>query len=269
MRGRFKLLVLSATVLLSSLMMFVFLNPEDHSSDQLFSCLAYPVILANYKIKTFLEAQNWRLSEADLLRRNDDLQNTITEIQAQNIALMAQNKYCLEHQELIEFGKRYEFSNKLLAQIFFKNFSDQEHYALLDKGELQGVQVGMVAVYKNCLVGKVLCVYPRYCKIALLTDRNCKIAVYDEATGAVGICAGKNDSKVVVLSYVSHLQKINLEDLLISSGDGEIFPQGFGVGKISDFHPDGMYYAAQASLLIDLENLNSCYLIAANKSASM
>jgi len=247
-------------------MVVIISSPEENNFDRVLSYLAYPAILVNHKIKTFLEQQNWRLGEADLIERIHKLEDTVIDLQAQNIVLVAQNQYCLEHQELIEFSKRYEFDRQILAQIFFKNLSAQEHYALLDQGELSGVRLGMVAVYKNCLIGKVTNVYPKYCQVALLTDRNCKIAVYDEKTGAVGICCGKNDPKQIVLGYVSHLQKVNLDDLLISSGEGEIFPQGFGVGKISDLTNAGMYYEAHASLLIDLESIKSCYLIAANKS---
>lgn len=266
MRGRFKLLILTASISLGSLLTLAILNPEENKCEQVFSCFVYPFILVNHQIKTFLERQGLRLSESYLLKRNQKLTKMAVNLQAQNIALMAQNKYYLEHQELIDFSKRYEPGVKILAQIFFKNLSNQEHYAFLDKGEMHNIQIGMVAVYKNFLIGKVTCVYPKYCKIALLTDRNCKIAVYDEKTGAVGICCGKNDCKQIMLSYVSHLQKINIEDMLISSGNGEIFPQGFGVGKISDLNLAGMYYEAHANLLIDLENLDSCYLIAANKS---
>ena len=253
-------------LLITGLTVVTILNPEEKSCDQIFSYLAYPFILLNHQIKTFLEQQNWRLSEADLIKLVHKLEDTISDLQAQNIALSAQNQYCLEHKEVIEFSKRYEFNNQILAQIFFKKLGTQEQYALLDKGKLAGVQPGMVAVYKNCLIGKVTSIYPKYCQVALLTDRNCKIAVYDEKTGAVGICCGKNDPKQITLGYVSHLQKINLDDLLIASGEGEIFPQGFGVGKISELNVTGMYYEAHASILIDLENIKSCYLIAANKS---
>jgi len=266
MRGRFKLLILAISTLICSALAVTVLSSQPSGYANILSYFAHPVIFVNHKIKRFLQQRNWCISESDLARHNQDLREMIADLQAQNIALTAQNQYYLAHQEVIDFAQRYEFGNKLFAKIFFKNLSNQEHYALVDKGTTQGVQLGMVAVYKNCLIGKVITVYPEYCKIALLTDRNCKIAVYDEITGAVGICCGNNDVHQVVLSYVSHLQKINLDDRLISSGNGEIFPQGFGVGKVSDFTASGMYYLAYASLLVDLEAINSCYLISANKS---
>lgn len=266
MRHRFKLIILLAGLLIMFLTAAIILEPEQDKFNQICSYLAYPVVLFNHKVITFIEQQNWRLSDRDLVVNNQRLQDTIIDLQSQNIALLAQKNYWQEHQELIEFNKRYNFDDAILTQIFFKNLKSQVHYALLDKGECDGVRRDMVAIYQNCLLGKVVEVYPKYCKLLLLTDRNCKIAVYDEQTGAVGICCGQNDLNQVVLSYVSHLQKINLNDLLISSGDGEVFPKGFAIGKISDLNVAGMYYEAHADLLIDLQELKSCYLVAANKS---
>ncbi len=266
MRRRFKLLILLISFLISLLGVLTFLKPEQDNFNYIFSYLAYPVILINHQIINFCEQHALILSSEQLIMQNNELQSIIEHMQAQNLALQAQSHYWQEHQELIEFNKRYDFSNQVLAQVFLKQFSDQEHFFLLDKGALDNIAVDMVAIYKNCLVGKVVQVYPKYCKLILLTDRTCKIAVYDQDTQALGICCGCNNIKHILLSYVSHLQKINQDDLLISSGDGEVFPQGFGVGKIIDLQVAGMYYDAHASLLFDLQNMHSCYLVAANKA---
>jgi len=142
-----------------------------------------------------------------LQTQNHELQALVTHLLSQNVALIAQSRYWQEHQELIEFSKRYNFERAILAQVFFKNLSIQEHYMLLDKGLLDGVQLNMVAVYKNNILGKVVATYPHYCQIDLITSNNCKIAVCDAQTGAVGICCGCNDANQIAVNYVSHLQK--------------------------------------------------------------
>jgi len=174
--------------------------------------------------------------------------------------------YIAHHQELIEFHKRYSFENSIFAQAFFKKINPQEHYMLFNKGLIDGVQPNMVAIYKNHILGKVVAVYPKYCQVDLVTSKSCKIAVYSLQTGAVGICCGHNDPKTITLSYVSHLQKLAPGDMLISSGEGIVFPSGFNVGKVANFCENGMYYSACAVLPFDLELVGSCYLIAANQS---
>lgn len=266
MRGRFKSFFLLGSFLIVSLAAFNSTWQEQFSFNAFFSCLAYPFIYLNHKIKSFCEQQGWRLNDCDLQKKNHELQDLAANLLSQNVALIAQSKYWQEHQELIEFSKRYNFDQMILSQVFFKKLNFQEHYMLLNKGLLDGVKLNMVALYKNYILGKVVAVYPHYCQIDPITSNSCKIAVYDSKTGAVGICCGCNDTGQIALNYVSHLQKIACGDLLISSGDGETFPQGFGVGQIVTVAENGMYYKATASLMFDLESVKSCYLIAANQS---
>jgi rod shape-determining protein MreC len=270
MRGRFSLVLFLSGLVVITLAAFNSLVIEQHSLGCFVSHLSYPVVFLNYKtmslIDSYTKCFNKYFNQPDWQIKNNRLQEHILDLQAQNISLQAQAVYWQEHQELIEFHKRYNFTNNILAQVFLKNLGAQEHYMLLDKGLADGVQVGMVAIYKNCLLGKVVAAYPKYSRLALLTDKTCRVAVYDEKTGAVGICCGQNDTQQILLSYVSHLQKIMPDDLLISSGEGEVFPQGFGVGKIVDACSAGMYYHAHASLLFDLDTISSCYLVAANKT---
>ena len=224
------------------------------------------MILVNYKINNALIRARSYFNKSDLQLQNCELKNIILDLQAINIALAAERNYWQQNQELIEFAKRYDFSCKIMAQCFFKNLNSHDYYMLLNKGSNDGVMPNMVAVYKNCLLGKVATVYPQYCKLDLIISPNCKIAVYDKQTGAFGICSGQNDKHKIAVSYVSHLQKLNEGDLLISSGEGQTFPQGFGVGKISQIKSVGLYYQADAELLFDLDTINSCYLILPNQN---
>lgn len=266
MRGQFKLIILGTSLFIMLLIAFNSKFLEDPVGFSVFSYLSYPTIFINHKIKNFCERQNWCLSDRELQAKNQELQVLVTNLLSQNVALIAQSRYWQDHHEIIEFNKRYNFEQAILSQIFFKNLSVQEQYMLLDKGLLDGVQLNMVAIYKNNILGKVAAVYPHYCQIDLITSNNCKVAVYDAQTGAVGICCGCNDVKQIAVNYISHLQKIACEDVLISSGDGMTFPQGFSVGKINQIAQDGMYHQATAGLMFDLQTIKSCYLISANQS---
>lgn len=266
MRGYFKLIFLLGSFLIVSLTAFNSTWQGQMSFSSFFSCLAYPVIFINHKIKTFCQQQNWCLSDHELQQKNLELQNLVTNLLSQNVALIAQSAYWQEHQELIEFSKRYNFEQKILAQVFFRKLNLQEHYMLLNKGLLDGIRLNMVAIYKNNILGKVVAAYPHYCQVELITSSTCKIAVYDAKTGAVGICCGCNNSKEIAVNYVSHLQKIAAGDLLISSGDGQTFPAGFGVGQITTACENGMYHQAKANLMFDLQTIKSCYLIDSNQS---
>lgn len=186
------------------------------------------------------------------------------ELLSENILLKSSIAYLEPLSEMIEYKARYNqnYSHGIVAQITMKQFSDQEHYCIIDKGSCEGIRKDMVAVYKNCLIGRVLQVYPIYSKVQLITDKSCKVSAYCCKSGTVGIYQGLNQIDKATLNYVSHLDTVYEDDLVMSSGEGTIFPQGFALGKISSFSKDNVQYKIVVKPIIDLNSLNSCYIIA-------
>lgn len=198
---------------------------------------------------------------------NQFLQKKISLLEQENYSLLAENislhasGHFLENiQELIAFKKRYDFQKAMLAQVIFKQCSSTQQMLIVDCGSLHGSEVDMVAVYKSCLIGRVEFVYPYYSKIRLITDSCCKVAAYCRSSKARGIHEGCNKQESS-LQFVSHLSKLTADDILISSGEGLIFPQGFGIGRIDSFELDGLYYKIVIKPLLKLEELEYCYLI--------
>ncbi len=108
----------------------------------------------------------------------------------------------------------------------------------------------MIAVYKGCLLGRVCEVYPWFSKLELITDKSCKIAAHGLLSKASGIYQGTNSESLAQLNHVSHLAMLQDNDVLISSGEGLVFPRGFGLGKIKRFHVDGLFFYLMFSRLL-------------------
>lgn len=200
-------------------------------------------------------------------QKNYRLREKISMLEEQNSSLLAENVslhaagYFLENiQELISFKNRYEVKKSLLAQILLKQFTENEHSLFVDCGSLHGAEVDMVAVYKSCLIGRVEFVYPYYSKVRLITDTCCKVAAYCRASKARGIHEGCNQHNSS-LQFVSHLSHLTPNDILISSGEGLVFPQGFGIGRIDSYRQQGLYYTIVVKPLLKLEELEYCYLL--------
>ncbi|CAN5191355.1 rod shape-determining protein MreC [soil metagenome] len=226
------------------------------------SSVAYPLLLVQNKIVAPFKSyfQN-RKSVSELEQQLLALQEQHNTVLAQNIELQGMISYAQDTQELVEFKKQYDFSQAVLGQVLVKNFSEQAHFFLIDKGSNAGVAKDMVAVYKDCLVGRVTEVYPRYSKLTLLSDQNCKVAVYCAQSKATGIYQGDNQEWNSHLNHVSHLAQLEPGELILSSGDGLIFPRGFGIGKIKSFQNEGLFHQVVVEPLVDLHAINHCYLI--------
>lgn len=224
--------------------------------------IVYPMLLVQSKLVTPFKSyfQN-RKAVHELEQQLIDLQGHYHLVLAQNIELQGMISYAQDTQELVEFKKQYDFSQAVLGQVLVKNFSEQAHFFLLDKGSNAGVVKDMVAIYKDCLVGRVVEVYPRYSKVMLISDQSCKVAAYCAQSKATGIYQGDNQEWNSHLNHVSHLAQLEPGELILSSGDGMIFPRGFGIGKVKSFQNEGLFHQVVVDPLVDLHAINHCYLV--------
>ncbi len=130
-------------------------------------------------------------------------------------------------EELRTYSKRFG-TQAVIAPVLLNSSS----FMLLDAGTTSGIKEGMIAVYNNCLVGKVTESYPLYSKVVRITDPSCKVAVYCASNGVKGIHSGQVKGPIT-LEYVDHRDTVTEGELLLSSGKGGVFPRGFCVGTIA------------------------------------
>jgi rod shape-determining protein MreC len=229
------------------------------------SCFVYPFL----KIQQLIiePIQMWlsrRVAMNELQRLYISLQKDYELLLAENIALKAINQHMHNINELSSFFKaRYYHKNTMvITQVLARHLSDQSQFFLVNAGTSQGVKKDMIALYQNCLIGKVTQVYPWYCKVCLITDNDCKVAVVCSETGSEGIVEGINNTEIMSLKYISHLSTVKMNDLVLSSGEGLIFPSGFGLGKIIDVKKENLFYVINVKPMIDFRSLRYCILIA-------
>ncbi len=188
------------------------------------------------------------------------LQDRNENLQAEVIALQSTVDFEHRSQEVRDFHKKYDFSQQKIVQILMRSFDDSGHFYWVDAGAHQGITVNMIAIYKNNIVGRVMHVDPLYSKIALVTDKRCKIAVSCAQTKTVGIYEG-NNSFEPTLEFVPHYEKLIVDDLLFSTGQGLVYPQGFSIGTIKNFEIQDVAYKVVIQPLIDLHTIEYVYLV--------
>lgn len=188
---------------------------------------------------------------------------------AENISLRGSLYHGMQIKDLVEFNKRYQ-EKGVIAQVLARHFSSENHFFLIDAGMSIGIKKDMIALYCNTIIGKVVEVYPWYCKVSLVTDNDCKIAAVclpseinpkKSVKGVKGIHEGTNSFQTT-LRYVSHLDLVKVGDQVFSSGEGLIFPQGFALGTIVAAKKEDLFYTISVEPQVDLQKLEYCILIA-------
>lgn len=181
---------------------------------------------------------------------------------AENVAFKAMQSYEYQTQQLRSFNNRYALSRGCIAQVMVRHFSPTNQFFLVNAGSSFGIKKDMVAIYCNTIVGKVIEVYPWYCKVCLVTDADCKIAVGCGPKGASGIHEGIYDAGQTAVAYVSHLESVSVGDMVLSSGEGLVFPKGFGLGTITAADKGELFYTIVVEPALNLQKLSYCTLIA-------
>jgi rod shape-determining protein MreC len=264
MLGQTKKILLVSSVTVSVLVLFRVITISPVIVDKLVSWCTYPFIVAQHSIVIPLQQMvTRRKTVEELTKLLEKSKQELEEIRAENIALQATKTHLEQTEEMAAYQHRYKTGHAVLAQVMLKHIAPEQHFCIVDAGRNRGIVEDMIAVYNNCLVGRVVEVHQRYAKVLLITDHMSKVPVICVSSKTQGIHTGANALAQTQLQFVSHLHPLHTGDLLISSGDGLVYPKGFALGKIKDLSLDslGLNYIVSVEPLLNMRELHHCYLV--------
>jgi rod shape-determining protein MreC len=259
-RGTWLISFVVLALLFFSLHRIFFFSPSV--LERLSSYILYPVLQLQTYIVDPIQSRIRNAKTVSCLQQ--ELAQTMLErdeLYAQNVALQTELDYASKIKELLLFKKRYASHNQLIVRILLRHISDDAHYVLVDAGEDKKITPDMPVIYKNSLIGRVTEVWPHYSKVVLTTDATCKVAAECLRTKIRGIHQGMNTTQETGLAHVSHLLKLEKNDLLVSSGEGLIFPRGFSLGIIEDCKVNGLTYAVKVRPPFSIHAIDCCSIV--------
>ncbi len=103
---------------------------------------------------------------------------------------------------------------------------------LIDKGEKDHIYVGQPVLDGYGVVGQVVKIMPRQSMVRDLRNLHSGIPVEVERNQVRGIVAGEGLESPLTLRYLSSSQDIKPGDVLVTSGLGQQFSQGYPVGIV-------------------------------------
>jgi rod shape-determining protein MreC len=133
----------------------------------------------------------------------------------------------------------------LPAEIVNIQLSSLRQRLLIDRGAANGVFKGQAVLDDRGLIGQTTHVGPWSTEVILITDPEHAVPVRIERTGLRTIAVGAGDTTSLALPYLPGNADIKSGDLLITSGLGGVFPEGYPVARVTEVHRDAVQPLAQ------------------------
>lgn len=199
--------------------------------------------------------------------QNDALRGRVSELEQQIISL---RENILRERRLADL-ERFHYGvegEKLVARVIGADPTAWFSTVIIDKGSSDGIERFMPAVSAAGLAGCVIEVYRYSSKIILLTDSNSKVSVVTQRSRARGVVQG-NKIRGCILKYVEATADIAEGDVLITSGNSRIYPEGLVVGRIEELRkrPGDLFQSAVVVPETDFARLEEVSVIVMSKLA--
>src|SRR5215813_14124417 len=133
----------------------------------------------------------------------------------------------------------------LPAEIVNIQLSSLRQRLLLNRGVANGVFKGQAVLDDKGVIGQTTHVGPWSAEVILITDPEHAVPVRVERTGLRTIAVGAGDTTSLALPYLPGNADIKSGDLLVTSGLGGVFPEGYPVARVTEVHRDAVQPLAQ------------------------
>lgn len=193
--------------------------------------LKYVVDLPSSEIKRISEAF---ASYSTLVEENRQLRDEQLVKQTQLLKLEALEKENVRLRALLENSFKLG-EQVLIAELLAINTAPYEHILVVNKGSNFGVHPQQPVLDANGVVGQVFRSMPLTSEIMLITDPNHAIPVQVNRNGLLTIAMGSGQLNRLNLPFLPSDADIKPGDLLITSGLGGTFPQGYPVAVVDEF----------------------------------
>ncbi|MCM0648962.1 rod shape-determining protein MreC [Clostridium swellfunianum] len=194
---------------------------------------------AGYAIKDSLgfvfNFTNVKKENETLKARNDELEQKAIE----RDSLMKENEAL---REALNYKNQYTEYNYIGSNVIGRSGGNFLNGFIIDRGTKDGIKKGMVVVTPKGLVGQVTSTASNWSKVESLSSENIAVSGMLESTNeTIGIVRGYKDANNKFLAKLYYLHqdfKINKDDVILTSGSGNLYPKNIRIGKVIDIEED-------------------------------
>ncbi len=205
-------------------------------------------------------------SRQQLIDNRDSLQRQVLLL---NSDLLLLEQYREENQRLRKLlGSDFvRDERKVVAEVMGVDTSPYRHQVVIDKGRVDGVYEGQPVINDKGIVGQVTFVAAHNSRVLLLIDPNSSIPVQNLRSDIRVIASGNGQQAEMQLDHVPTSTDMQVGDMLVTSGLGGVYPEGYPVALISEVDRDTRreFAMIKATPVVDFHRLRYLLLIWPNE----
>ncbi len=201
------------------------------------------------------------LFNVDASQNNIQLKKKLSELEGQIFSYEELAKENLRLKELLEFGKEIP-RKKVLAQIVAWDSSSDFKVIRVNKGIKHGIKLQSTVVTSEGLVGYIYRLTDHFADVMTIMDPNNRVDAILKRTRSHGIVEGSNSSKVI-MKYVTRTEPIILNDEVLTSGLGNIYPKSVRIGHVTRIERESYGVTQEVTItpLVDFSRLEEVVIL--------
>jgi rod shape-determining protein MreC len=197
-----------------------------------FSLIVSPLQYAvDYPVRVVGWVQSLVSAKKALIDENMRLRYQQTALEAELQKLLVIQKENSQLKELLLTSSQADM-RAMAAQILAVDTSNARQIVVLNKGNRDGVYSGQPILDAKGVMGQVVDVGPMTSTVLLISDSKSAVPVRNNRTGERAILVGTNSLDQLSLINLPKTASIHPGDVLVTSGLGGRYPEGYPVGKV-------------------------------------
>ncbi|MDY7025153.1 MAG: rod shape-determining protein MreC [Pseudomonadota bacterium] len=171
-----------------------------------------------------------------LLDERDELARANSEMQVSLLELASLRAENVRLRELLRSTQILP-KNYQAAEILSIRYVGDQQEVMINQGAQSGVFESQAVLDASGLMGQVVEVFDSQSRVVLINDSRHRTPVMLIRNGVRGIVRGRGESRQLAMDIPKLNADLSVGDLLVSSGLGGVFPQGYPVGTIIEIKP--------------------------------
>ena len=152
---------------------------------------------------------------------------------------------------------------RMIAELMAVDQNPYNHQVVINRGSSDGVYEGQPVLDRDGIVGQVQYVSANTSRVLLLADVSHNIPVRVLRNNLNAVVSGTGSLSQLTINHITHSADLQVGDLLVSSGLGKLFPEGYPVAKVAmiDKSQTTAFVAVSATPMANLNQLKYLVLL--------